>query len=237
MIAIPAIDLRGGACVQLVGGSYADERVRLENPAEVACQWAALGFRRLHVVDLDAATGRGENATVVDRIVAAWPGVIQVGGGIRSTERVEHTLNSGADLAIVGTRAIEDPRWLAEVAQAHPGRIIVAADVRDRHVVTRGWGEELPTDIHSLVDELGALPLGAILVTAVHVEGQMKGPDLDLVEEILRWTRLPLLASGGVGTIGDLRALAERGAQGAVIGMALYTGAVDARAVAEEFSI
>lgn len=235
MIAIPAIDLRDGACVQLVGGSYERERVRLEDPVAVARRWYDDGFRRLHVVDLDAATERGSNNRVVQQILESSPASVQVGGGVRTTEQVDGLFAAGAHHVVVGTRAIEHPDWLAEIVARHPGAVIVAADVRGRAIVTRGWSATLATDIAKFVREIEALPLAGLLVTAVHLEGEMRGPDLTLVEEIATSTAMPLIASGGVGTIGDLRALAERGAAAAVIGMALYTGAVDPHAVAAEF--
>jgi phosphoribosylformimino-5-aminoimidazole carboxamide ribotide isomerase len=143
MIVIPAVDLREGACVQLVGGEYDAERVRLEDPLAVAQGWARLGFTRLHVVDLDAATGRGSNAELVREIMRDCGMVVQVGGGVRDEERVERLLDDGASAVVVGTRAIEDPDWLAEMAERYPGELIVAADVRDRRVVTRGWARTL----------------------------------------------------------------------------------------------
>lgn len=235
MIAIPAIDLRDGACVQLVGGSYADERVRLPDPLAVARRWTDEGFTRLHVVDLDAATGAGSNFPLIESLLADTTGEIQVGGGIRSTEQIEQLFEAGADRIVVGTRAIEEPEWLAQVASLYPGLLVVAADVRERRVVTRGWARTLPFDILDLVEELNGHPLGGLLVTAVHLEGQMRGTDLALMEDVAEASRFPVIASGGIATVADLRALEHRGMAGAVIGMALYTGALDARAVAQEF--
>ena len=235
MIAIPAVDLRDGACVQLVGGSFAQEKVRLENPVEVARSWEHYGFHRLHVVDLDAATGRGSNISVVRSLLFDSSIPIQVGGGVRSGELVEELLEAGAAQVIVGTRAIEEPEWLAELASRHPGEIIVACDVRERRVTTRGWAHTLPLDILDVVDELNALPLGGLLVTAVHREGQMQGTDLPLMEDVAEASHFPVFASGGVATMQDLRALEHRGMAGVVIGMALYTGALDPIVVAGEF--
>ena len=236
MIAIPAVDLRDGACVQLVGGSYAEERIRLDDPIAVAAHWREQGFRRLHVVDLDLATGHGSNAAVIEQILREVPGDLQIGGGIRTTERVDELLAAGAQRVVVGTKAIECPPWLIEVTTRYPDRIILAADVRGRQLVTRGWAHKLPANIFALVSTLSSLPLAALLVTAVHVEGQMRGPDLELVRDLASRTSLPIIASGGVGDIADLRALADSGAAATVIGMALYTGALDPRAVAQEFS-
>lgn len=235
MITIPAVDLRDGACVQLVGGSYGDERVRLSDPLGVAREWWSHGFRRLHVIDLDAATGRGENRALVRGILDDAAAEVQVGGGVRDAARLEELLDDGADWVVLGTRALEEPDWLAEMAARHPDRLIVAVDVRERRVVTRGWSRTLPEHVDDMVDELNGLPLAGLLVTAVHREGQLQGTDLPLMEDVAEASRAPVFAAGGVSTLDDLRALEHRGAAGAVIGMALYTGALDPRAVVGEF--
>ncbi|MEO8333360.1 MAG: 1-(5-phosphoribosyl)-5-[(5-phosphoribosylamino)methylideneamino]imidazole-4-carboxamide isomerase [bacterium] len=235
MIAIPAVDLRDGACVQLVGGSFAQEKVRLENPVDVARSWEHYGFHRLHVVDLDAATGRGSNLPVVRSLLFDSGLPIQVGGGVRSDDLVEELLEAGASRVIVGTRAIEEPEWIFELSARHPGEIIVACDVRERRVTTRGWAHTLPLDILDVLDELNSLPLGGLLVTAVHREGQMQGTDLPLMEDVAEASNFPVYASGGITTMQDLRALEHRGLAGVVIGMALYTGALDPVVVAGEF--
>lgn len=235
MIVIPAIDLREGACVQLVGGSYAEERVRRDDPIEVAREWTNDGFRRLHVVDLDAATGRGNNRQVVRGILDHAGVPVQVGGGIRDLERFEELLDDGAEWIVLGTRALEEPDWLAEVSEQHPGRVIVAADVRERRVVTRGWSRTLQEHISDVVEELNAFPLGGLLVTAVHREGGLEGTDLPLMEDVAESSRFPVIAAGGIATVEELRALEHRGVWGAVLGMALYTGAIDPRSVVQEF--
>lgn len=235
MIAIPAVDLRDGACVQLVGGSFAQEKVRLENPVEVARSWEHYGFHRLHVVDLDAAMGHGSNIAVVRSLLFDSTVPVQVGGGVRSDELVEELLEAGASRVIVGTRALEEPEWLAELAARHPGEIIVACDVRERRVTTRGWAHTLPLDILDVVEELNPLPLAGLLVTAVHREGLLQGTDLPLMEDVAESSNFPVYASGGVTTMQDLRALEHRGLAGVVIGMALYTGALDPVVVAGEF--
>jgi phosphoribosylformimino-5-aminoimidazole carboxamide ribotide isomerase len=236
MIAIPAIDLRDGACVQLVGGSYAHEAVRLDNPIEVARGWMRAGFQRMHLVDLDAATGRGDNASIVRDILDDVPASIQVGGGIRSGDTIERLLQEGASSVVLGTRALEEPEWLAGTASTFPGQLIVAADVRERRVVTRGWTRTLSRSVLDVVEQLNDIPLGGVLVTAVHREGQLAGTDLFLMEDVAELSAHPVIASGGISTVGDLRELADRGIAAAVIGMALYTGALDARSVAEEFT-
>jgi phosphoribosylformimino-5-aminoimidazole carboxamide ribotide isomerase len=236
MLAIPAIDLREGCVVQLVGGDFEKEKIRIGDPRDVARRWAGYGFQRLHVVDLDAATGRGTNRPLVRDLLADATTAAQVGGGVRTTEAVESLVSDGAAYVVVGTRAVDDPDWLREIADLHPGVIVLATDVRDRRVVTHGWTRELPRNILDLIDDLSGIPLGGLLVTAVHREGQMAGTDLPLMEDVAEASDWPVFASGGIASMQDLRALEDRGLAGAVLGMALYTGAVDARVVAEEFA-
>lgn len=237
MIVVPAVDLRGGHCVQLVGGDYADERVRLDDPRGVAREWARIGFSRLHVVDLDAATGRGHNNDVIREILRDAAAPVQVGGGIRQESQIDRLIDDGASWVVVGTRAVEDEDWRVEMAARFPGRLIVAADVRERRVVTRGWSETSSIDVIDFVESLRALPLAGILVTAVHKEGLMDGTDLPLMEDVADASECPVFASGGVTTTDDIRALEHRGLAGAVLGMALYTGALDARRTAEEYGV
>jgi phosphoribosylformimino-5-aminoimidazole carboxamide ribotide isomerase len=237
MQVIPAIDLRDGACVQLVGGSYADERVRIADPLAVAENWAELGFDRIHVVDLDAATGRGSNREIVKAILdARETQQVQCGGGVRNLQAIAELFTAGASEVVLGTRAIEDRPWLDDVVFRYPNRIIVAADSKGRQLVTRGWLETNKLTITDFVEELASLPLAAILVTAVDREGRMEGPDLDLMEEILNQSTVPLQASGGVRGIEDLRALSDLGVSAAIVGMALYTGKLDTQTIIEEFS-
>jgi phosphoribosylformimino-5-aminoimidazole carboxamide ribotide isomerase len=235
MIAIPAVDLRGGRCVQLVGGDYEKEKIRLDDPLAVARDWTSLGFPRLHVVDLDAATGRGRNDEVIRELLRESDVPVQVGGGVRDEARIERLLDEGATWVVVGTRAVEDEDWRHEMASLFPGRLIIAADVRERKVVTKGWAETSRIDVIDFVEELGALPLGGILVTAVHLEGKMQGTDLPLMEDVAEASAWPVFASGGVTSLEDMRGLEHRGLSGAVLGMALYTGVLDARRLAEEF--
>ena len=236
MLAIPAIDLRDRHCVQLVGGDYNAESVRLDDPVAVARRWAAAGFVRLHVVDLDAATGRGDNRDIVRELLRDVTLPMQVGGGVRADDAVSSLFDDGADQVIVGTRGIEDPVWLAEQATLFPGRIILAADVRDKQIVSKGWSTRTKLRLVDLLSELDGVPLAGLLVTAVHKEGKMQGTDLPLIDEAVRLSAWPVIASGGIGSMQDLRNLEDRDVAAVVLGMALYTGAIDARVVAEEFS-
>ena len=235
MIAIPAVDLRGGFCVQLVGGDFADERVRLDDPTAVAREWVRAGFSRLHVVDLDAATARGTNMGVIRDILRESAVPVQVGGGIREQSQIEQLLDDGATWVIVGTRAVEDEHWRNEMALRFPGRLIVAADVRERRVVTGGWTQTSNHDVIDFVESLRGLPLGGVLVTAVHLEGRLEGTDLALMEATADASEWPVFASGGITSADELRALEHRGLAGAVLGLALYTGVLDAPRIAEEF--
>ncbi len=235
MIAIPAIDLRDGACVQLVGGEYAAERIRLPDPVAVALDWETKGFQALHIVDLDAATSRGNNRRIIDQLLDRTDLTVQVGGGVRDRDDITRLIDAGATYVVVGTRALEDEDWLREMADDFPEQLIVAADVRERMIVTRGWTRTMHLDIDEAMERFSQLPLAGVLVTAVHKEGLMQGADLALMEDVAESTSLPVIASGGIATEADLRLLADRGVAAAVLGMALYTGALDARATAEEF--
>lgn len=236
MIAIPALELRGGACVQLAAGSYDEEVIRIPDPVGVAIAWRQYGFRHLHVVDLDAVAGRGNNAPEVQAILGATDVEVQVGGGIKTRELIRQSLNDGAQRVVIGTRALEDPDWLVEMSIDFPGCIVVAADVRDRRILSHGWTRTHPKLVLDLVDDLNGLPLAGVLVTAVHREEAMRGTDLPLMEDLAEAAEFPVFASGGLGSVGDLRALADRGVAAAILGMGLYSGAMDPWAIAEEFS-
>jgi phosphoribosylformimino-5-aminoimidazole carboxamide ribotide isomerase len=237
MMVTPAIDLRDGACVQLVGGDYAKERVRLD-PTDALQRWIGAGFRSVHIVDLDAATGAGANTPVVSEVVALARRAclsVQVGGGLRDDAAVDRILADGASFAVVGTRAIDDPDWLASLTERHLNRIIVAADARNGHVLTRGWAAESALSMDALLDRCNIAPLAGILVTAVQREGLLAGPDLELLTRVRARADVPLIASGGIASVADLRALRDIGVDAAVVGMALYTGTLEPAAIAQEF--
>jgi phosphoribosylformimino-5-aminoimidazole carboxamide ribotide isomerase len=235
MIAVPAVDIRGGRCVQLVGGRPEEERVSLPDPVGVAHGWTFVGFSALHVVDLDGALGVGSNLPVIERIAAEVDCDLQVGGGLRTDEAVDAVFSAGADRAIVGTRAVEDPSWLSALSRRHPDKVVVAADVRDGRVLSRGWVESTGRPIVDFLAAIEGLPLAGILCTDVGREGKVQGIDRSFVEEVLAASVFPVWISGGVTTVEELRFLDDRGAAGAVLGMALYTGVLDANLVAKEF--
>lgn len=232
-----AIDLREGAVVQLVGGDPGEERVRLPDPVAVAERWLAAGFGALHVVDLDAALGRGDNRAAVDALARAIAGraTLQVGGGVRDDDAIVDALDLGVDRVVVGTRAVEDRAWLEQAAARHPDRLVVAADVRHGTVVSRGWTESTGRPAGPFIAELDPLPLAAILVTDVGREGREAGIDREGFRDLVPATRHRVIAAGGIADTGDLDALRAAGAAGAVLGMALYTGRLEpADALARE---
>lgn len=235
MIALPAVDLRGGRCVQLVGGRVEEEKISLENPSMVALRWFDQGFRHLHVVDLDAAMGTGDNNRLVGEVVAGTPAESQVGGGVRDDERAEVLFATGAQRIVVGTRAVDDPAWLGRLVAKYPGRIIVAADVRDGVVLRKGWTEATKLKVEDFLKSLAGLELAAILCTDVDREGRMQGADLDEMRNVIDKAPHKVMVSGGITSMEDLQALADAGAYGAVLGMALYTGRLDGPAVATAY--
>jgi phosphoribosylformimino-5-aminoimidazole carboxamide ribotide isomerase len=232
VIAAPAVDLKGGRCVQLVGGRPEDERISLPDPVAAAERWHDLGFGTLHVVDLDAALGSGDNLDLVLRIVEATPATTQVGGGIRDDARAERLLEGGADRIVVGTRALDDPEWLASLAAAWPLRVLVAIDTRDGRILRKGWTEASPLELAAYLPGLAPLPLAGILSTDVGREGRLQGIDRDASRGVIEASPHPVWASGGVTTTTDLEYLDEAGAAGVVLGMALYTETLNPTAVA-----
>ena len=232
MIVIPAIDLREGRCVRLLQGRSDRETVFSDDPVAVARGWKDLGAERLHVVDLDGAfAGEPKQSALVARIVAAVaPVPVELGGGLRDLRAVESALETGVQWAVVGTRAALDRAFLSEVCRRHPGRIIVAVDARGPRVAIKGWTEvveETVAEVGARARDAGA---AALLYTDVSRDGTETGPNLEETESLARRVAMPVLASGGVGRVEDLKRLAAiPGVVGAVVGRALYTGAIDLR--------
>lgn len=235
MIAAPAVDLRGGRCVQLVGGKPEAEAISLPDPEAVALSWHATGFDTLHVVDLDAALGSGDNLDTVLRLVAATPATTQVGGGIRDDARADALLDAGVDRIIVGTRALDDPAWLASLARRAPARVMIALDTREGRILRKGWQEATALELTAYLAELAELPLAGVLSTDVGREGRMKGIDRAATAEAARVSSHPMWISGGVTTLADLEHIDATGAAGAVLGMALYTDTLNAAEVARRW--
>lgn len=223
MIVIPAVDIRRGRVVRLRRGRAEEETAYTDDPVASANAFLEAGAERLHVVDLDAAFGTGENREAVRQVLASAKGRAQVGGGIRALDEAATFLEEGADRVIIGTEAVRNPAFLERAIERFGDSVIVALDVRGDRVRIRGWTDEAGTldDALPRVLESGAMRL---LVTQVSRDGTLEGPDLALYEGLVGRTEIPILASGGVREAGDLRALASTGVEAVVVGRALYEG-------------
>ncbi len=235
MIVAPAVDLKGGRCVQLVGGRPEDERISLPDPVAVARGWRDRGFPTLHVVDLDAALGSGDNADVIRAIVGESGAEVQVGGGVRSTERAEALLDAGVARLVIGTRALDEPDWLAELATAHPGAVVIALDTREGIILRKGWTEATGLHVEEYLPGLATLPLAGVLSTDVGREGRLEGIDRGGCSRVIEASPHPVWISGGITTMDELDFLETSGAAGVVLGMAVYTGALDVQALAQRW--
>lgn len=227
----PAIDLRDGRCVRLVQGDYSRQTVYDGDPLAVAREMEADGAQWIHVVDLDAArTARPENRAVVKAIADAVDIPVQAGGGLRDEFSAEALLGAGAARIVMGTAAVEDPTMVRRVAARHPGRVALGLDARHGEVAVRGWTEGSGTGVAELLERFRGTALGAVVVTEISRDGTMSGPDMAGLATVLAATALPVIASGGVGTLEDLRSLAEvevagRRLAGVIVGKALHDGA------------
>lgn len=226
----PAIDLRAGRCVRLHQGDFAAETIYDDDPVQVARAYQAAGARWIHVVDLDAArTGAPHNLGVIEAITANTSCRIQSGGGVRTVEAASDLLCAGVARVVIGTAAIEHPEFVEELATLHPAAVAVGLDARGRDVATRGWehgsGRDL-VDVARQFDDVGA---AALIVTQIERDGTLAGPDLDTLTLALGATSVPVVASGGVATLADVRAIAALGVDGrrcdgVIVGKALYEG-------------
>jgi phosphoribosylformimino-5-aminoimidazole carboxamide ribotide isomerase len=230
-LVIPAIDLKRGRCVRLVQGRAENETIFSEDPVATALQWQAQGAPRLHVVDLDGAwAGAPAQAAIVRAIIGALSIPVQVGGGLRDRASVEQVLEAGARWAVIGTRAALDPTFLGEICRACEERIIVSVDASDGRVAVDGWTRVLDLDAVALVRDAAAAGAAAILYTDIARDGTQEGPNLWSTEAVAKVAGIAILASGGVSCLDDLRQLAGiPGVEGAIVGRALYSGAVDLR--------
>ncbi len=239
----PAIDLRGGQCVRLYQGDFAQETVYGDDPAAQARLFADAGASWIHVVDLDAArTGEPVNRPVIAGIASSVSVPIQTGGGVRDDASAEALLRAGVRRVVIGTAALDDPVWARSLAIRFPGQVALGLDVRGREVAVRGWVEGSGRMLADVAEEFDDAGFAALIVTQINVDGAGTGPDIQLYGELLETVETDVIASGGVGDAEHLRALAALGQEtrpleGAIVGKALYDGSLtidDALAAAQD---
>jgi phosphoribosylformimino-5-aminoimidazole carboxamide ribotide isomerase len=223
----PAIDLRGGKCVRLRQGDYAQETVFGEDPAAMARQWVEQGAERLHLVDLDGARdGTLANREAISAIVAAVDVPCQLGGGVREQANIEALLQLGLARLVIGTKALKQPDWFRDMCRQFPHKLALGIDARDGLVATDGWLETSDMPATELVASFAELPIAAVIYTDIARDGMLSGPNTEAMQQMKRATQFPVIASGGVSRADDVTHLAEAGLDGVIIGRALYEGAV-----------
>jgi phosphoribosylformimino-5-aminoimidazole carboxamide ribotide isomerase len=225
VLILPAIDIRGGHCVRLRQGDYAQETVFSNDPAAMAKHWVDQGATFLHLVDLDGAKeGCPVNVESIQQIVQAIDIPCQMGGGLRTEEHISQALEWGLNRVVVGTKAVKEPAWLENVSRRFPQQIVLGIDARDGKVAAEGWLETSQLTAVELARRCADWPLAALVYTDISRDGMMAGPNFHALAEMSQVAKLPVIASGGVTTLDDIRRLAELGFAGCIIGRALYEG-------------
>jgi phosphoribosylformimino-5-aminoimidazole carboxamide ribotide isomerase len=225
VLILPAIDIRGGQCVRLRQGDYAQETIYSNDPAAVARTWVDQGATFLHIVDLDGAKeGHPVNQESIQKIVQTAGVPCQLGGGLRTEQHVAEALSWGLQRVVIGTKAVSDPAWLKGISERFPGQIALGIDARDGRVAIEGWLEVSNRPAAELAQLCADWPLAALVYTDISRDGMLAGPNLEALAEISKAVTLPVIASGGITTLDDLRRLAELNLAGCIIGRALYEG-------------
>jgi phosphoribosylformimino-5-aminoimidazole carboxamide ribotide isomerase len=231
MIVFPAIDLKGGQVVRLAEGDMARATIYNDDPAAQAMIFAEAGSQYLHVVDLDGSfAGRAENRAAVEAILQAFPGHVQLGGGIRTALAVDGWFDMGVARVVMGTAALKDPGFVKDMARAYPGGIVVAVDARDGMIATEGWAEVSDVPVVDLARRFEDAGVASLLFTDIGRDGMLKGCNIDATVDLARSTNLPVIASGGVKGLDDIRMLAlhaDEGIEGVITGRALFEGRLD----------
>lgn len=221
----PAIDIRGGNCVRLVQGDYEKETVYGSDPADMALRFVADGATGLHIVDLDGAKqGTNPNQTEIARLVEKVSVPCQLGGGIRSETIIQQYIDIGVDRLVVGTKALNDPKWFVEMCQKYPQRLVVGIDARGGKVSTDGWTQTSDTTAVGLAQQLAKHEIAGIIYTDIAKDGMLAGPNFEAMKEMVDSVPVPVIASGGVTTVEDVSRLATMKLSGCVIGRAIYEG-------------
>ena len=231
MIIYPAIDIRGGRCVRLTEGRFDAETVFADDPAEMALKWAGLGAEFLHLVDLDGAlAGEGKNVPVIERILKSVTIPVQLGGGIRNLATIEKLLELGVTRLILGSAAVKNPELVQEACKKFPGHIAVGIDAKKGEVAIEGWGQGSGVAATELAKKMADFGVETIIYTDISRDGMLSGVNVESTAALARACGVPIIASGGVASIEDIRrvkAVEADGVQGCIIGKAIYTGAVD----------
>lgn len=228
MQVIPAVDLQGGSCVQLVGGDVSKEILRLDNPEAQVEHFASLGAKRLHVVDLDRALGTGSNLELIQAILEANPGIdFQIGGGLREMDDIETLLGAGAQKVVTGTQALMKPGWLREASHIFGNKVMVSVDAKGDEVVSHGWQLNTGLNLYEaaiMAEENGA---AGLIYTDVNREGRLQGPNVISCFDLTGIVEIELLASGGIRSEDDIADLAEAEVDGVILGTTAYNGQID----------
>ena len=228
MVIIPAIDLRGGKCVRLYQGDYSKETVFSEDPVAMAFRWKQAGATRLHLVDLDgAAEGKLCNASIIREIAKQIELPVQVGGGIRQMQTMTDLFDSGVTRMILGTVALEDPGLVDDACRRFGDGIIISIDAKDGYVRGRGWKEEGSLTVSEVIGQMEARGVRRFIYTDISRDGTLTEPNFEGISDVLGKTRVPVIAAGGIASLGHLERLAESGVEGAIVGRAIYTGNID----------
>ena len=232
MLLIPAIDLKDGKCVRLRQGLMDDVTVFSDNPVDMATRWVEAGTKRLHLVDLNGAfEGKPVNGDVVKAIAQAYPDLpIQIGGGIRDAETVQAYLDAGVQYCIIGTKAVQDPQFVIDLCAKFPGHIIVGIDAKNGMVATDGWAEESTTSAIDLAQKFEKAGVSAIVYTDIARDGMMQGVNIDETVRLAESISIPVIASGGVTNMDDIKGLCaveSRGVTGTILGRSIYEGTID----------
>jgi phosphoribosylformimino-5-aminoimidazole carboxamide ribotide isomerase len=225
MYIIPAIDLRDGKCVRLIQGQYDRQINYRDNPVEQAQEFSSDGAKWLHIVDLDGAKlGRPVNTDTISAIAALGILNIEVGGGLRDEASIKQLLDIGVNRVIIGTKAVQDFKWFSEMAQKFSGKIVLGLDAKGSKVATHGWTQDSSLTILEFAAEAAKLPLAAIIYTDIAKDGMMSGPNFERTKALVEAVDVPVVASGGVNTVEDIKKLTEFSPEAAIIGRSLYEG-------------
>ncbi|HUT67115.1 MAG TPA: 1-(5-phosphoribosyl)-5-[(5-phosphoribosylamino)methylideneamino]imidazole-4-carboxamide isomerase [Dehalococcoidales bacterium] len=232
---IPAIDLRNGRCVRLYQGNYNRETVFSDDPLDVALKWQSMGAPRLHIVDLDgAASGEIRNLEIIRDIARAMLIPVQLGGGIRDIETVEAMLKAGIDRVILGTAAVEDPRLVTDACHRFRDSVIVGIDAREDYVATRGWVNNTEQTALDMARSMVQVGVRRFIYTDISRDGTLTEPNFSAIAEMIDAVGLPVIAAGGIASVNHLKMLKKLGAEGAIVGKALYTGNINLKQALSE---